>query len=342
MGEGNSIQATLTLKDELTPRLRDIASGVAELSKALNGLNAVKLFGNIVADTRNALLAIGALFVFLDATIGAGAAGWLLGAVAAIAAVVTAILFIPWDQVADYFKDGLWNAVVRGLQYLQGLILAWWFGLSEQTRVNIMMMAGVFQPVVDILGLIGAGIVGLTYLVTHWREAWQSFQSWFIDSFHGLMKWVAAQIGMVDAVLGPKSTNGQGDPQANAAKAAQTLAGQYDPGNIKAMRASIRDLNGGPTIQGNPSPAAVPALGGSAGATAQTPASAGAQPATPASGPVQIQPGQGVINLDGHSVGTWLMQFIGNQSGGPNSGPSAHDPFAAFTPAGVALLGMGF
>ena len=49
---------------------------------------------------------------------------------------------------------------------------------------------------------------------------------------------------------------------------------------------------------------------------------------------VQVQPGQVIVQLDGHAIATAVMEFIARQVGGPNTGPVSHDPFQNLTPAG--------
>lgn len=53
---------------------------------------------------------------------------------------------------------------------------------------------------------------------------------------------------------------------------------------------------------------------------------------------VQVQPGQVVVQLDGNTIATAVMEFIARQVGGPNTGPSAHDPYQTFTPAGGSIV----
>jgi hypothetical protein len=49
---------------------------------------------------------------------------------------------------------------------------------------------------------------------------------------------------------------------------------------------------------------------------------------------IQVQPGQVIVQLDGHAIATAVMEFIARQVGGPNTGPSAHDPLHTYTPGG--------
>lgn len=302
------------------------------------------------------ILAIGALFALLSAMIGTGAAAWLIGIAAAIAGVVTAILFIPWDQIGEWFKDGIWNAVIKGLRYLFEQISQWWSGLSDQAKVFVVALAVLFFPLTLVTATLAYVVAYwgeiLNWATEKWRESgetvnWlgQLIQDTFDNLLSSFAKMIASRLGIppevINAALGVVDKV-SGTPDSIGGKAAAALAGGLPgPGDaaIRTDTAHFFSIANSPTIQGSPAPAAAAAAAGQAVGRAAEVGEA-ANPA--AAAPVQIQPGQGVINLDGHSVGTWLMQFIDRQSGGPNTGPSAHDPQQSFTPTGVPILGAGY
>lgn len=174
------------------------------------------------------------------------------------------------------------------------------------------------------------------------QRVWEGFKATISQLADNIVAFFKTAMAGVSNLLGLGSgspSNGSAPGQNGTQSSASFGSLPLGMGLGMNLGASLYDWlsSSGPTIQGSPAPA--PAI--SSGAAA-TPAGGQASASTPQTGELRIQPGQGVINLDGHSVGTWLMQFIGSQSGGPNTGPSAHDPFAAFTPAGVPLLAMGF
>jgi hypothetical protein len=50
---------------------------------------------------------------------------------------------------------------------------------------------------------------------------------------------------------------------------------------------------------------------------------------------VQVQPGKVVINLDGRTIATAVMEFMARQTGGPNTGPADFNSAGRLTPAGT-------
>lgn len=140
----------------------------------------------------------------------------------------------------------------------------------------------------------------------------------------------------------PAPTNGAAAASPSADITA-TMPGFVDPFAIPlAAQPGGEALTAGPTV-GTPAMPAAPISftmpSDRRGPTVERAAalSHADTPAKQQSVNVQVQPGQVIVQLDGHAIATAVMEFIARQVGGPNTGPVSHDPFQNLTPAGSHL-----
>jgi hypothetical protein len=305
------------------------------------------------------LVVIGSVAVFIGAFLMALSVfgGAVLGGIALFAAAVAlavAALFVDWGWV--------WQGIQSGAAWLEKQLIDWWNGLGNGMKAALISFAIIFSEAVWPIVAIGAAIFLLIHVLAHWHETMQlltdiwnvstaavdrfckTLQDGFVNLLSTLMKSLALQFGIpteaVDVVMG----TGKKAASSATTDAMRTIADNaalpLGMGWEMRAEANIMDWwNGGsgPTIQGGPAPAMTPGGGGPTMARAAAMSDA----ATAQSGaPIQVHPGQVVVNLDDRTIATAVMEFMARQPGGPNIGSVAHDPQAGYTTPGY-LSGQG-
>ena len=340
----------------LTPALVGLAGALKSMTTwgrenpaIVKGILAFITFLGVVAMVAGGIIMFVGAIMLMAGILGGGVVAVIIAVAVAIGAFVASLFYVDWGavlgSVADFFV-GLWQTIKSGsarawaavsgfFSWLWAKIVAGFHSAVAWVVDGVTAYFRALGMIPHLLVLIGQRI--WQAVAEFGTKLWDGFKTMLTNLINSIVGFLKSALASMQAALGLPTA-----PAAGAAKAAKSISdgfGMHDA--AKAWTASKGLMDGGPTIQGNPSPAAAGGFGPTAARAAAMNGQDGAA-AAGAAGPIQVQTAGGDLHLDGEKIGAWVVKFIGNQTGGPNTGPSAHDPFASYTPPGMAVFGSGF